>query len=1310
MVDSRSDPVPREAFAERFSLLYAQAGDPPLKQVANAVARAGRVDERGRPVRVVAQRVSDWRRGRNVPARFAALAIVLEVLIVQARRRHPQPPVEGLYDVGAWRVLWRDALATPANAATEATETAADTGACPYRGLSAFRAEDSNWFFGQERSRDKLISRLADAMETGGIVTLVGASGAGKSSLVHAGLIPALSRGVLAGPSSAGWPVIVITPGDDPIKQLHTELPALAEASGPEEIRDGLAEEARRRGGEDARLVLVVDQFEETFTLCDDEDKRRQFVQTLEAVCAKGVPGLVVVAVRADFYGQCLEHPSLAEALQARSMVLGPMTVGELRDAVNGPAKAVGLQLEAGLADLMLRDLGVHSGRTKGTYNAGALPLLSHALLATWLRRQGGKLTIAGYRATGGIGRAVAETAERAWANLDPVGQTAARQILLRLVRVGEDTQDTRRRCDRDELVAQAANAGAAERALDTLASARLLTLDAEWAEITHEALLHAWPRLRRWIDQDRAGNLLRQRLEEDARAWDQEGRDNSPLYRGARLDNAQQWAAAAGQEAISQAARQFLAASVRNERRHSWARRSAVALVLVFALTAVSAAVVAVQQRDDARFQQVVSEADRLSASDPSLAALLDLVAHRMRPDDASVATRLISTQQQALAIPLPGHTAAVYLTSFSPDGNVLATASYDRTARLWDVRDRSHPKPLGSPLTGHRSWLSSAVFSPDGHTLATAGDDGTVLLWDVTDPARPVRLGDPMTGDDGTIYLVAFSPDGHLLGTADEDHTVRLWDVTDRRRPQNIGKLDGHTKRVRSVAFSPDSHTVAAGADDNTILLWDVTNPRAPAPVGGPITGFTDTVHSVAFSPDGKVLAAGSADKTVRLWNVADRAVPVAMGAPLIGHTAQVWSVAFSPDGKVLASTGNDGTARLWNMANPAKPSELEDPLAGGAGYAVSFSPDGHSVATGGQDGTVRLWSLPATIVAGHIDDVGSIAFAMDGRTMATGSTDHTVRLWDTRDPARPSPLGSPVTTDAQVWEMAFSPDGRVLATSSSDRTVQLWDTSDPAHTVPLGAHLVLGVRYSNPLAFSPDGRVLVTGHDDESVQLWDIGDPARPVRLGSPLLGHTGYVNTVSFSPDGRTLATASSDQSVRLWDVTRRDHAVPLGPALTGHTGAINSLVFDRTGHTLATGGDDKTVRLWNVTDPAHAAPLGSPLAGFSGLVKDIAFGPEGQSLAAVADDGTIQLWDVTDPARAAEYGDPLSGGSHGTANAVAFGRTRNTLATTSDSDSARLWDLDIEHAVRRICGATGGTLTPQRWQQHLPQLPYDPPCS
>ncbi|WP_329328022.1 hypothetical protein [Streptomyces luteogriseus] len=1422
-----SDSGARTAFAERLALLYKEAGNPPLKRVSEAVVRLQRVDERGRPVRVSAQRISDWRRARNVPAQFPALAAVLHVLIPDARRSRPTPVSPGLYDLGQWQRLWERAVADPvgerpaASAAEErqrpADETAsAPGGVCPYRGLASYRREDARWFFGRERSTDTLVTQLGAVAGAGGLVMLVGASGAGKSSLLNAGLVPALRDGALGGDDGDGVgdgsgrarAVVQLVPGGDPLAELSRCIPELApvvsasippgeapprpaavgsdaslaerpgsataplaerpgsSAAGstepspverpgpsptgeptpssapagdptpqqpggpatpesdaprlttapplttppsPEAVRAAVSAWARRTDPSGARPVVIVDQFEETFTLCPDEAERRTFIEVLHAACSPAGPGepapaVVVLGIRADFYDRCLRYPELADALQHRHMVLGPLTTTELREAVTGPAKAVGLELEPGLAELIVREVSTDGPR--GAHDAGVLPLLSHALLATWQRRKAGRLTLAGYRAAGGIQGAVAATAERAWTGLDPAARTAARLLLLRLVRLGEDTQATRRRGTRRQLAEESTDPGKTEESLEALVRARLVTLDAETVEITHEALLHAWPRLREWIDEDRQGNLLRQRLEEDGRAWEESNRDTSLLYRGSRLEQAHGWARSAGDTFLTRSAVEFLAASVRLRRRITWISRGAVATLVVLAILAVGSAVVAWKQRDEAVFEQVLAQADRVQDTDPSLSAQLDLVAHGLRPDDKGANSRLISIVNAPLATPLTGHTGAVYLTTFSPNGRILATASYDRTVRLWDVADPRRPKPLGKPLTGHTSWVSSAVFSPDGRTLASASDDGTIRLWDVSDPQHPKSLGKPLTGHDGTIYLIAFSPDGRTLASAGDDHTVRLWNTADPRRPRALGEpLAGHTAAVRSVAFGPGGRTLAAGGDDGTIRLWDVSDPARPEPAGKPLIGHTATVHSVAFSPDGRTLASGSADATVQLWNMAGPGRPAAIGAPLTGHTGPVWSVAFSPDGNMLAAASADSTASLWKVNDPEYPSQVGGPLAGSSGemYALGFSPDGRTLATGAGDNKVRLWSLPMSDMTGRTG-----VFRPDGRLLATAARDGRIRLWDVRRPGRPVRLGEPFRPGkGDVRSLEFAPDGRTLAVVTGDRVVELWNLRDPERPVRHGSPAPLHIRYADPLAFSPDGQVLATAYDDRTIQLWNVSDPARPRPLGEPLTGHKGYVNHLVFSPDGRTLASGSADGTIRLWNVTAPGRAAPIGKPLRGHLGAVNALAYSRDGHTLASAGDDNSVRLWDISDPGEASQQ-ARLTGHTEAVVSLTFSRDGRILASGGNDSTVRLWNVSDPSHATAIGQSMSPNSK-TGTFLAFSPNSHMLGVSSGADTIRLWNLDVDTAVRRICAMTRGVLTQDTWREYLPRLSYDPPC-
>ncbi|WP_434587550.1 nSTAND1 domain-containing NTPase [Streptomyces sp. A5-4] len=570
---------------------------------------------------------------------------------------------------------------------------------CPYRGLAAFGPADAQWFFGRDRATAELVARLAERVGHGPLA-VVASSGAGKSSLLRAGLVPALRRGALPGAGSGNWPMVVCTPTAHPLKEL---LRCVSDALGR-----GLGVSAEALCGQprlladtvrpllaEARLVLLVDQFEETFTLCADEEERRAFVAVLGALAtADGqadAPAAVVLGVRADFSGRCLDHPELAAVFSHGLFALGPMTGAELRESITLPAERAGLVLEAGLIGLLLRDVGVGgAGHCRpddlAPASPGALPLLAHAMLVTWQQRSGRTLTVAGYERTGGIHGAVARTAEDVFTRLHPPEREMARRVLIRLVQIGdgESGTATRRRASRELLLDQLPDRRGVEAALDAFVRARLVTVDRDAVQITHEALLRAWPRLRGWTETGRAGLLIHQQLAEAAAEWLRERCDPGLLYRGTRLAAAGEWAQQSdGRAALGPAEARFLdegraeeAGRRRAERRQVRTRRRLLVTLAALLVLAVATSALAFQQRSrafderrTAMSQAMAVRSGALASGQPEASILLAAEAYRTAPTTEARGA-LLSTQAQYFAGRLGAHTGPVNAVAFSPGG----------------------------------------------------------------------------------------------------------------------------------------------------------------------------------------------------------------------------------------------------------------------------------------------------------------------------------------------------------------------------------------------------------------------------------------------------------------------------------------------------------------------------------------------------------------------------------------------------------------------------------------------------------------
>jgi WD40 repeat protein len=1201
---------------------------------------------------------------------------------------------------------------------------------CPYPGLRPFTSRDARWFFGRQELTAHLLGRLGEQMDSGSPLFVLGPSGAGKSSLLQAGLIPALRDGLLPVPGSRRWPRLLVSrPGRLPLAALAEAVASRAGSprdplsnaldGDPDTAAAALAERLLR--GRAGRLVLVVDQFEDIFSQCRDEAERLRFVRVLLALarCRRDAPrgaggALVVISVRADFYADCAEVDELRPLLPDNQLMVGPLSGEELRLAITRPAADAGCAVEPGLTELMLSDLGLRSGQPgrRASYEPGALPLLGYALQATWERRTDRTLTVAGYRAAGGIHGAIANEAERIYQDYPPGTQQVVRRIMLRLVSVrsGAGAQQTRQRVSRAGLVAglDAAEAG------DVVArftQARLVSADADGVEISHEAFLDAWPRLREWIAEDRAGLRIHRQIADDAAAWAEEGRDPGGLYRGLRLGNAQDWRAASDNDAeLSELERKFLDASASaeaaekdaRERQRQRERRNRRLRALAGGLTVVVAVVLAA-----ALAATAIAVANGRSADARRQQALADDYALQ---SDQVLGTNLGRADLLALAGWQEGHTAGALSSLLS---------------RQADPYAGSFAMPSGY-------YAASLAVSPNRRLLAVGGQPGilgyahsSVWLWSLATHRRLAVFRDLP----GIVHQLAFSPDGSTLAAVvvGNPHSLRLWNVATRKALPNP---TGDTGRLTALAYSPNGQIMAVARGlDHVIDLWDLASHRLVAR----LTGNTGLVWSVAFSPDGKTLASGDSDTTVRLWNAATGT----RQAVLRGLTGKVYMVAFSPNGRILASASSDGIVRDWNVAartfidllnfgsgdapaiafghedqylyalDPARGQVNVYDLVSDTNLTVTIgprssptqiasSPQGALLALGGQAGSLIALDEGRGIFYQEANSsLVSLAVSRGGRLVATGAANGTVQLWD---PARPAvPPRVLRAGRSELGPVAFSPGGRLLAISDERGSVALWNVESGTRLAVLTHPSGQAGASVAEVEFSPDGKTLATYTLGGTAALWNVATHRRLAAIQAGLVTTVGTSHGLAYSPDGHTLAFAGRGGDVLLWNT--QSHRVT-GRINTSGQDGLTAIAFSPDGRLLATAGYDSTVRLWSA---ATGGPAGS-VGPLSSVVRYLAFSPGGRTLATVGQDTSVQLWNVASGQAVAT----LSGHTQ-EVNAAAFTPDGRTLITASADGSARVWDLNPEAEVHHLCAVLQGPGPAAQWRALNP-IPGPYPCA
>ncbi|MFI0243038.1 NACHT and WD repeat domain-containing protein [Streptomyces sp. NPDC016845] len=1035
-----------------------------------------------------------------------------------------------------------------------------DSAQSPFPGLEPFTEDDAAVFFGREREVADLVGRLHPAVpgRAHRFVTVVGPSGSGKSSLVRAGLLPALAR------RRAPWVVAApFAPGADPIGALEGRLDRLT-AGRP--------------------ALVVVDQLEELFTLAGPEE-RAAFLAAVRDGLRRDPRLWFVATLRSDFLTEFLES-GFAELVRAPA-VIGALGRGEVREVIERPAEEAGLSFAPGVVARMVDDCG----------GGDALPLLAYTLQELYLRAGGTGRTVSEemYRALGGVAGTLSAQADRIAAELADAPVTAT---LLQFVTV-DRSEATRRRVRRADLTEQE------QEVTDAFVAGRLLTSDGGTLDVAHEALFRQWAPLRQAVATHAEKLRRRTELERWAHDWEQAGRPDSYLLAGGRLDAARTWQAEDGRDPLITV---FVERSIRKDRATMERVADAVAArvlesvdrapepALLAALAAVeecAATPGAVQALHTAlgvsRLRAVLRGFAR-GASGATWSP--DGRQLAVSSDDGSV--RVWCPDREDQPVVLAGEGAWMQAVAWSPDGRRLAAGCRDTTVRIWSTGTWAELAVLhhAAAVGDREEGVGAVAWSPDGSRLASAGSDCAVRIWN-TDSYTGTAV---LRGHERMPWSVTWSPDGTHVASGGEDATVRIWEV---HTAAVIHQLTDHQGNIESVRWSPDGRRLASASGDRTVRLWttegwlterilqvpDVINSLAWSPDGtrlaggdadrtacvwsldGPgselqLTGHTDTIYGISWSPDGQRLATASRDRTAAVWDVTERSN--SFGA----HDDSVLRVAWSPDGARLASAARDGTVRIRAIATGRTTSGRH----GGDVSDVAWSPDGTRLVTALGDGTAVVWAADGRdddmTLTGHAEALSNVSWSPDGTRIATASRDGTARIWDATTGAVLHVLRG---HDDWVAGVSWSPDSHRLATSSTDRTAIIWDALSGTAAATLRGHL----DYVWKIHWSPDGRRLVTGSRDRTIRLWD----AHSGTELAVMTGHQDRVQDVAWSPAGTHIASVSRDRTVRLWNPDTATHIAVLGH----HADWANGLAWHPDGSRLATASRDQTVRIWTLAD-------------------------------------------------------------------------------------------------------------------------------
>ncbi len=1193
----------------------------------------------------------------------------------------------------------------------------------PYKGLRAFQERDAADFYGRERLTQQLISRFSENR----FLAVVGPSGSGKSSLIKAGMIPALRQEAI--PGAHKWFIADMVPGTHPLEELELALLPIA-VNPPPSLLEPMQKDERgmlrtiRRilpDEEDATLLLFIDQFEELFTLVEDDKRRQHFLNSLlEALNAPRSPLRVVVTLRADFYDRPLQIQPLAQLFKENSEIILPLTQEELTWAIQEPARQTGVGIEPSVITAMVADV---------VEQPGALPLLQYALTELFEERQDHTMTLAAYDALGGVSGALALRAEELYASFEPAGQEATRQLFLRLVTLGEGVEDTRRRVRQSEVEGLKIAEGATDFASQTSAVLtafgryRLLTFDRDLTtreptvEVAHEALLREWPRLRRWLEGSRENVRLQRLLAASAAEWITAEKDSGFLLRGSRLDLFADWSDRSNL-ALTQTEDSFLTASItaRQQRRAEEQarqrreleiaqqlaaterqraeeqelsaqnlRRRAIYLgiaLVIAAIWAIAAVYAGIQATNNA--ETAVINANT-AATQESLAAAR---AEEALESAAAAATAESVAQENEIAAVTAQETAVAEGIRADEERNAALAAEAEADLQRGiaeQERDLTRSRELAgqAKLNQDSDPELSILLALEALSVAHTTEAETVLH----EVIQSSRVRDRYIGPPGVFMgPIDISSDGkYLAAVGYEDHIGRVWDTETGEEIFTLEvPLVGSAFRID---FSPTNHQLATlgQSETFTLMFHDVSTGELVTQVDLPIP--IEEVSYFTLSPDWNQLAV-SFGNSLEVWDLVND--QLLLNLPI---SADEPTLAFNPGGQHLLTTANDEPARLWDIDS----GQLLLELAHNTGWVTPiFSPNGNLLIFRNGTTNLEVWELNQsddgelsanylhTLVHGNA--IFYLAFNSDGTQFASASRDQTVKVWDplTGELLVELPHG----TD-NVAGVVFSPDNTQVYSGDWNGSIRIWDITfaGAAESPPLFIK-----QEAHDIALSRDGNLLATSHLNGVIALWNMhtGENLWSVE------GHSDWVLDIDISPDATLIATASSDGTAKVWDAMSGEILLTFDKHGEGKVGGVFSgvleVAFSPDSNYLATAGADKRARLWDLRSGEEVQVF----SGHTGGLTNVVFSPDGTVLATSSDepDVAVKFWNVATGEEmfsiSADHADRIWG--------LNFSPDGQLLATSGGDATVKLWQLDFENGAGNLLatltghnGTTGGVI-------------------